>query len=657
MFDELSRLTGDLQRWLTDAPPRLAGEPRMSCSRAHGGRARRARSGSRGAAAVRARGRLAEDGAAAQLDHRRLAPREQRRALVAPRADGARARAAQREPIDIGRVVEMLLVHDLVEIDAGDTFVYDTRRARAEGRARAARRRPPVRDGPGRRRRPPARPVGRVRGERHARSAVRALGRPPGAAAAEPREPRRALGRVRHHRRPRARVQRAHRRRLARPLDRGARRSSTTPSRTAGSPSRRTLAPSRKAGRAYALAAPKASSGDGNSRGGARTIAPATRPSSCSRVSRRSARRTWPSSSARSSIGIAIGEIGSEHGHDTWQHRLGLLRLGASRSCSSPCPRGADRVRRRCRSRARVRCALPCPPGRRRRGRARPDLRRKPSRSRSDCRRRRSSSSTSPAPNGFAAGHHRVRACASRPARSRFRPIKSTRSAPRPSRRWRTGPCRSRAPRPTSLPSRGGARKRSGRRWALLLVSTLIGVPVAVRRGRDPRDRVRRAGHDAAARARRPGDSPIAGRAALLADLDAVRLTQRARGARATAPDDRRQHPHRVDAVADRAPLVRSRHDPAEARNHSTRVRVLDREQQRARARRRPAQSPSARSRCFSSERACSSIRRRAIPKLRAELDRAGSDRAALSSRLAGRSRASRTAAGGSARPGCCRDP
>jgi len=30
------------------------------------------------------------------------------------------------EPVDVGRVVEMLLVHDLVEIDAGDTFVYDT---------------------------------------------------------------------------------------------------------------------------------------------------------------------------------------------------------------------------------------------------------------------------------------------------------------------------------------------------------------------------------------------------------------------------------------------------------------------------------------------------------------------------------------------------
>jgi len=30
-----------------------------------------------------------------------------------------------RTPVDVSRVVEMLLVHDLVEIDAGDTFVYD----------------------------------------------------------------------------------------------------------------------------------------------------------------------------------------------------------------------------------------------------------------------------------------------------------------------------------------------------------------------------------------------------------------------------------------------------------------------------------------------------------------------------------------------------
>ena len=29
------------------------------------------------------------------------------------------------EPIDVGKVITMLLVHDLVEIDAGDTFAYD----------------------------------------------------------------------------------------------------------------------------------------------------------------------------------------------------------------------------------------------------------------------------------------------------------------------------------------------------------------------------------------------------------------------------------------------------------------------------------------------------------------------------------------------------
>ncbi len=30
------------------------------------------------------------------------------------------------EPVDLTRVLKMLLVHDVVEIDAGDTFVYDT---------------------------------------------------------------------------------------------------------------------------------------------------------------------------------------------------------------------------------------------------------------------------------------------------------------------------------------------------------------------------------------------------------------------------------------------------------------------------------------------------------------------------------------------------
>ncbi len=32
------------------------------------------------------------------------------------------------EPVDILKVVKMLLVHDIVEIDAGDTFIYDTQK-------------------------------------------------------------------------------------------------------------------------------------------------------------------------------------------------------------------------------------------------------------------------------------------------------------------------------------------------------------------------------------------------------------------------------------------------------------------------------------------------------------------------------------------------
>ncbi len=46
------------------------------------------------------------------------------------------------EPVDLERVVRMVLVHDLVEIEAGDTFVYDTaaRDAQAASEAAAAER-------------------------------------------------------------------------------------------------------------------------------------------------------------------------------------------------------------------------------------------------------------------------------------------------------------------------------------------------------------------------------------------------------------------------------------------------------------------------------------------------------------------------------------
>ncbi|HHX8510768.1 TPA: HD domain-containing protein [Vibrio diabolicus] len=45
-------------------------------------------------------------------------------------------------PVDICRVIKMLLIHDVVEIDAGDTFVYDTAASQeqAEKEIRAAER-------------------------------------------------------------------------------------------------------------------------------------------------------------------------------------------------------------------------------------------------------------------------------------------------------------------------------------------------------------------------------------------------------------------------------------------------------------------------------------------------------------------------------------
>jgi putative hydrolase of HD superfamily len=46
------------------------------------------------------------------------------------------------EPVDLGRVLRMVLLHDVVEIDAGDTFVYDdnARIAAQEGERSAAER-------------------------------------------------------------------------------------------------------------------------------------------------------------------------------------------------------------------------------------------------------------------------------------------------------------------------------------------------------------------------------------------------------------------------------------------------------------------------------------------------------------------------------------
>ncbi|WP_309382816.1 HD domain-containing protein [Cerasicoccus frondis] len=47
---------------------------------------------------------------------------------------------ASNEPLDQVRTLKMLLIHDLVEIDAGDTYCYDIRPDKAESEHRAAER-------------------------------------------------------------------------------------------------------------------------------------------------------------------------------------------------------------------------------------------------------------------------------------------------------------------------------------------------------------------------------------------------------------------------------------------------------------------------------------------------------------------------------------
>ena len=66
-------------------------------------------------------------------------------------------------PVDIGHVIRTLLVHDLVEIDAGDTYAYDERdiqEQNSEGEQAAARRIPAFL--PGETGQKPVRVVGRI---------------------------------------------------------------------------------------------------------------------------------------------------------------------------------------------------------------------------------------------------------------------------------------------------------------------------------------------------------------------------------------------------------------------------------------------------------------------------------------------------------------
>jgi putative hydrolase of HD superfamily len=41
--------------------------------------------------------------------------------------------------VDVGRVLQLVVIHDLVEIDAGDTFAYDPTRTTKEARACGSR--------------------------------------------------------------------------------------------------------------------------------------------------------------------------------------------------------------------------------------------------------------------------------------------------------------------------------------------------------------------------------------------------------------------------------------------------------------------------------------------------------------------------------------
>jgi len=44
------------------------------------------------------------------------------------------------EPLDVAKVVRMVLIHDIVEIDAGDTYIYDAQGDKVEKERRAADR-------------------------------------------------------------------------------------------------------------------------------------------------------------------------------------------------------------------------------------------------------------------------------------------------------------------------------------------------------------------------------------------------------------------------------------------------------------------------------------------------------------------------------------
>ncbi len=70
------------------------------------------------------------------------------------------------EPVDLPRVLTMLLLHDLVEVDAGDTFIYDEAGLASKSEREEAAADAPVRAPAGRAGHRAAGPVGGVRGPR-----------------------------------------------------------------------------------------------------------------------------------------------------------------------------------------------------------------------------------------------------------------------------------------------------------------------------------------------------------------------------------------------------------------------------------------------------------------------------------------------------------
>ena len=389
-------------------------------------------------------------------------------------------------------------------------------------------------------------------------------------------------------------------------------------------------------------------------RGGRRTIAPATPPSSCSRV-------------VATICAAYVAVAGASPIVVAHPHRPDRLRAPAHVPVAAPA-RTRFGSRRLAILFVGVLAALiasvasdepglacdptrPGPPARRRRGRSRPELRRHVRARRSDsptpsvARRRRSGRRTGSRPGGAA----RAR-CASPPARSRFPPTSSTRSCAQTITSVREPGAAVHVRRRRPRAGRAVVHQSGlGRAWACCSCRRSSACRRSSPRPRRSRSRCSSCAHDAAARARRSSDSPPARRdRPSSADLDAVRLTNQpaalARLLLTTAADRR--------AVSTPWQIAHLWFDPDTSRpargTHAATLPDLDRDTTpRGSSPATPARQPVARREQMLIERARVLVDQTSgDPKLRAELERA-ERHAAASSRLAGRSRASRTAAGG----------